>query len=248
MLIDSHAHLMEAGLERFEPQGSLDAVVVSAYNAQNIEKTLQLAAGNPKLFATIGIHPQFCKDYNDEIEHVMRSSCAQIVGIGEIGLDNNYSTDFALQKRVFVRQLELAGELGLPVVVHARGCYAEVLDILRDFNGLNFMLHAFNGAQSDCAKALDLGGYISFAGNITYKRHVDLRKTAASVPLSRLLIETDSPNALPSVFMRKGVNTPNNVGYVASAIADARGVSVDEIAGATRQNAIKLFNLDIKEG
>ncbi len=247
MFIDAHAHLADERLAEFAPNNGLSAVITSSYNANNIQKTLNIALQNANYFATLGIHPQFCDEYTIDIEKYIISQKSQpkFVGIGEIGLDKKYDTDFTTQKRTFTKQLELAQELQLPVVCHVRECYDAFFDIMQHYENLKFMLHAFCGTKADCFRAIDLGGYISFACNITYKRHDDLRKIAASVPLEKLLIETDSPSMLPAKFMRKGINTPNNVCFVAETIANARNTNIDEIARATKQNAVDLFKLKL---
>lgn len=247
MFIDSHAHLVDKNLADFIPNDDLDAIISSSYNASNIEKTLEIALKHEKCYATLGIHPQFCDEYTNEIEkNIIKNKLRnKFVGIGEIGLDKHYNTDFSTQKNVFQKQLNLAQELQLPVVCHVRDCYGTFFDIMRKHNNLKFMLHAFCGTKADCFKAIELGGYISFACNITYKRHDDLRKIATAIPLEKILIETDSPSMLPAKFMRKGFNTPNNVRFVAETIARARNTSVEEIAQVTKQNAIELFDLKL---
>jgi len=247
MFIDAHAHLVDEKLANFVPNNNLDAIITSSYNVANIEKTLNIAIQNEKYFATLGIHPQFCDEYTVDVEKYIISNKSQpkFVAIGEIGLDKNYGTDFATQKRTFARQLDLAQELQRPIVCHVRECYDSFFDIVQNYDDLKFMLHAFCGTKTDCFKAIDLGGYISFACNITYKRHDDLRKIATAVPLEKLLIETDSPSMLPAKFMRKGINTPNNVCFVAETIANARKTNIDDIARATKQNAINLFDLKL---
>ena len=247
MFIDSHAHLVDERLTGFVPNNDIDAIVTSSYKASNIEKTLNIAFQNKNCFETLGIHPQFCDEYNVDVEKYIISQKSQpkFVAMGEIGLDKNYDNDFTTQKRTFTKQLNIAQELQLPVVCHIRGCFDVFFDIIRHYDNLKLMLHAFCGTKLDCFKAIDLGAYISFACNITYKRHDDLRKIAAAMPLEKLLIETDSPSMLPAKFMRKGSNTPNNVYFVAETIANARNTILDEIACATKQNAIDLFKLKL---
>lgn len=247
MFIDSHAHLTDEPLRNYSPNKCLDAVIISAYNAKNIEKTLELCKTNAKYFPTVGIHPQFCDDYDNTIKNIILNAKSQLVGIGEIGLDKTYECDYEKQKEIFIKQIELAKNLKLPLIIHARNNYSDIFEIIKSFNYPKFMVHAFNGSKEDCFRALNLGAYISFACNITYKRHVGLRKLSALIPQDRLLIETDSPNALPATFMRNGFNTPNNIYYVAETIAQERKSTLEEIGNLTKENAIKFFNLNLTE-
>ena len=277
MFIDSHAHLTDEKLLRFNSAADIDAIITSSYNANNLKRNVQLSVENNKYYSTIGIHPQYCYEYNDDVEKYIcesiqlqnsysnKAHCcsdlnqlcltsqnettisgiSKIVGVGEIGLDKNYDADFDIQKEVFIKQLNLAKKFGLPVVCHIRNCFDVFFDIIKGYKNLSFMIHAFSGTKGDCFKVIDLGGYISFACNITYKRHTELRKLTSIIPLDRILIETDSPSMLPASFLRKGYNTPNNVRVVAETIATERKTSIETIARATKKNAVQFFSLGI---
>jgi TatD DNase family protein len=178
----------------------------------------------------------------DELEAL--ASDPRVVAIGEIGLDYfRHLSPRDVQQEAFRRQLALARRLGAPVVVHMRDAHRDVFDILRESGPPErLVFHCFSGEAADAARGLELGGYISFAGNISYKSAQKLRDACAVVPLERLLVETDSPYLAPVPYRGKP-NEPAFVPAVGAAVAAATGASVEEIAVATSANAAWIFGL-----
>lgn len=249
LFIDAHAHLFEEKIDKnLIDLSSMEAVIISAYKRENLHTALDFCATNSKYFCALGIHPEFANEYDLSVQNMIELEAKNIVAIGEIGLDITYSMPYATQISALLAQLDLAEKLNLPIVVHLRKKqdFVTFFDCTKERN-LRGMLHCFNGDNEDLARALDLGLYISFAGNITYKGNENLRKLAKNVPFSRLLIESDCPSMLPAQFMRKGVNLPQNVQFVAEKLADIFGVDTSKIANVTKENAKKLFNLQMEQ-
>jgi TatD DNase family protein len=194
------------------------------------------------------VHPHDATTLTDEAldELEALASDPKVVAIGEIGLD--YFRDLSprdVQQKAFRRQLALARRLGAPVVIHMRDAHDDVFGILEDAGPPErLVFHCFSGGPADAARGLELGGYVSFAGNISYKNAQDLRDACAVVPLDRLLVETDAPYLAP-VPHRGKPNEPAFVPVVGAAVAAATGVPVEEIASATSANATSIFGLGL---
>lgn len=243
--IDTHAHAFDEKIQ-FDSldTSSLEAILVPSYSMENMLLAHDFCSKHPQCYLAVGFHPDYIDAYDEsKLDKFICKHRAQIYAIGEVGLDSNSTSDYQKQKDAFISQALLALKHRLPLSIHLRtkkdfNIFFEVID---NYGIKDFALHCFNGDEEDLAKALARGAYISFATNITYKGNVRLRELCAKVPLDRLLIETDSPNMLPAVFARRGVNTPINVHYVAQEISKKINVSVQEIAKITQKNAKKLF-------
>ncbi|MGH2810604.1 MAG: TatD family hydrolase, partial [Actinomycetota bacterium] len=176
-------------------------------------------------------------------EVVSLAAHPRVVAIGEIGLD--FYREFAdpfFQKKAFAAQLEAAASLNKPVILHIRESFPEVFTALEAVAGLRLVFHCFSGTTGEAQRAVDLGGYVSFAGNVSYKNASSLQKAAAFVPLGRLLVETDSPYLAPVPHRGKS-NEPRLVVHVGEAVAAARGIEVEEVARATTENAQSIFGI-----
>jgi TatD DNase family protein len=253
-LIDTHCHL---DFDRFEEDRELAVeravvagvrrIVVPAIDLDNIQKVLSLAEKYEPVFAAVGVHPNSSAEWREGWLGHLRTSAKhpKVVAIGEIGLD--YYRDWSpppTQRIAFSAQVSLAGELGLPVIVHNRQADADILQILEEakkkWSQLQGVLHSFSSSWETAASALEMGFYIGFTGPITYKKANDLRAVSAKIPLDRLLVETDSPFLAPQQFRGKR-NEPAYVVDVAAKLADIRSMSLDEIARQTTANAERLF-------
>ncbi len=247
MFVDSHAHVFDERIN-FEmiDLSNIDAIIVPSYSASNLQNALDCCSKNSKFHCMLGIYPEFASQVNASLVNFIREHSLQICGIGEIGLDETFLTPYKTQIFALETQLSLAQNLNLPASIHlhTKRDFETFFSIIQDYS-VRCALHCFNGDLKDCETAINLGLFISFAGNITYKGRADLRSIAKIVPDENLLIETDSPSMLPSVFMRKGINTPNNIIYVAQKLAEVRGESVEYIAEITKNNAVKLFNIKV---
>ena len=257
-LIDTHAHLddeqfrddLPAVLERAVAAGVRQVVTIATTGASS-KACVALAARHPELFATVGLQPNELArcPAGDWDEVVALATQPRVVALGETGLDRHWDyTPFPQQEDYFQRHLDLARKHGLPVVIHCREAEAEVVRMLRadfDRHGLvRGVMHSFTGDAATANCCLDMGLSISFAGMVTYKSAQGLREVAKSVPLERLLVETDSPYLAP-VPMRGKRNEPAHVVHTAACLAGLHGVEVGVLAEHCTRNARALFKLPV---
>ena len=216
-------------------------------------ETVGLAETYPTLYAAVGIHPNSCAEAaaGDWDEIVRLLDHPRVVALGETGLDRYW--DYApieLQRDYFDRHLRLSQQRNRAVVIHCRDAQADMLPMLREAvsrGPLHGVLHAFSGDAAMAAECLDLGLYVSFAGNVTYtnKKFQPLREAAAAIPADRILIETDSPYLTPEPLRGKQRrNEPALVVHTAAALAALRGVALDQFLRQTTANARRLFQLE----
>lgn len=252
-LTDTHAHVQmpqfaddremviaaaqEAGVAR---------MVAPGVDAPTSGDALALARRYPGLiFAAVGVHPHDAQTLDDATfaEIAVMAGAPEVVAIGEIGLD--YYRDLSpreTQREALARQVALARERDLPVILHNRESHADMIAELRQQPGARGVFHCFTGNQAMARDALDLGFYISIAGPVTFPKNTELAEVAAWVPLDRLLIETDCPYLTPAPY-RGRRNEPGYVAFTAQRIADLRGMALDDLAAATSANAARLFRL-----
>ena len=253
-LIDTHAHLddeqfkddLPAVLERATAAG-VSRIVTIATTARDSRACLELAKRHVCLGATVGLQPNNLAqgqpgDWN---EIVRLADEPRVVAIGETGLDRHWNyTPFAMQEDFFARHLELARKHELPVVIHCREAEADVVRMLRaDFDkhgAVRGVMHSFTGDARTAADCLAMGLYISFAGMVTYKNAQNLRDVAKTVPLDRLLVETDSPYLAPVPFRGKR-NEPANVVHTAGCLAGVLALDIATLGGHCTRNAGELF-------
>lgn len=245
-VIDTHAHLDH---ERF--RDDLDDVIARAKAAgvwpvievgsdlATSRAALGLVRRYPGLLAAVGIHPHEAKTASDAALETIRAMASEpgVVAIGEIGLDYHYHyAPPEVQRDVFRRQIDLARRLGLPVVVHDREAHEDIREMLTAGPGI---IHCFSGDSSLAAQLIDRGFYISFAGNITFPAAAGLRQVAATVPLDKLLLETDCPYLAPVPY-RGRTNEPAYVKEVAVAVAGLRGLAAEEVAATAAANTQRV--------
>ena len=257
MLIDSHAHLTDKRLIRQldevlvrAAEADVGAIITIGTDAATSRAVAELVDRVPGVAGAVGVHPHdattVTADVLDELANLAAGE--RIVAIGETGLD--FYRDLSprdKQEIAFIEQIHLARELGLPLVIHIRDAHSAALTILeRESDGyLRGVVHCWSSGLEDAQRALDLGLHIGFTGTVTYPNARNLREVAATVPLDRILIETDSPYLTPHPHRKKvKTNEPAYVKYVAEQIAEARGMMFDEVADATTANARSLFGLD----
>jgi TatD DNase family protein len=255
-LIDSHAHIQgaefaadfQAVIDRAHAAGVEQIVVVGgAGELSSNEAAVAVAHSFPGLFATVGMHPHDAKDLSEEDLKRLKELAAdsKVVAVGETGLDFYYDhSPRDLQMKIFARFIHMARETNLPIVVHDRDAHSEIAEVLRSEGGedLRGVIHCFTGDYEAAKTFLDLGFYLSFSGIITFKNAESLREVARKLPLERMLVETDSPYLAP-VPHRGKRNEPAFVRLVAEAIAQVKGVGVDEVAEVTSLNARLLFGI-----
>ncbi len=249
--VDSHCHLQD---HRFDEDRetviesaleTLEWLVVIGDDLENSRKAVALA--RPRVYAAVALHPYHATQADDEAIATLRELAVQpgVVAIGEIGLDyyNEFSPRDA-QSRAFDRQLRLAAELALPVVVHNRNADADTLALLQPYSERvpGIVMHCYGSDAAYARKCVDLGLYISFAGNVTYPKAAQLREAAAVVPSERLLVETDAPYLAPQPVRGKRCE-PAHVRYTVEALAALRGSAAADLAGQTAKNARRLFRV-----
>lgn len=261
MFVDSHAHI-----DGEEYDGDRDEVVERA-RAAGVRAILNVGTGDPRggtferavavaekyegVWAAVGVHPHDARLYDEEAERLLLSlvkRSRRVVAWGEIGLDYHYDhSPRDVQREVFARQLKVAREAGLPVVIHSREADEETVEILRaESSGgtLRGVMHCFGGGRRMAEDVLELGFMISFAGNVTFKKADALREVALSVPPDRLLVETDCPYLTPVPF-RGRRNEPARVVETAKFLAELRGASAEELGRTTGENFARFFGLDL---
>lgn len=257
ILIDTHAHLddkdfrneLPAVLERARAAGVAQIVAV-ATTAASCHACQQLAADHPGVIAaTAGLHPNHVVEAvpGDWEQVVALVEAGKVVGVGETGLDRYWdTTPFPLQEANFGRHLELARTANLPIIIHCRKAEADVLRMLRehfDRHGpIKGVMHSFVGAKATADACLAMGLHLSFAGMLTYKNAPDLREVAKTLPLDRLLVETDSPYLAP-VPERGKRNEPAFVAHTAAWLAALLGVELSVLAEQTTTSARALFGM-----
>lgn len=255
MFIDAHAHVYFPELAR-DPEGVLRrarhhgvvGMVNVATDLASSRETLRWAERFPVLFPTVGIHPHSALEATAEmwreIETLARDP--RVVAIGETGLDHYKSlSPVDAQREAFRRQIRLARDLDKPLVVHNREADGHTLRWLKEEGGgaVRGVMHCFSSGPETARAAIDMGFFISFAGNLTYPRNDALRAVAREVPLDRLLLETDCPFLAPQP-VRGRTNEPAFLRHTALALCAARGIKMDELAEATADNAARLFGIE----
>ncbi|HHZ92796.1 TPA: TatD family deoxyribonuclease [Candidatus Poribacteria bacterium] len=252
MLVDSHAHIQLSQFDRDRHEvlqraksAGIEQILVVGFDLKTSQQAVELAMNTENLWATVGMHPHDAKDLtNTAMDTFQRlADHPKVIALGEMGLD--YYRDLSprsIQKTAFEQQLDLAEELDMPIIVHNREAYHDILPILRSRKGrISGVLHCFSGDVDIMKQTLDIGFHIGIGGPVTYKKSDDLQTVAKQVPANRLLIETDCPWLAPQ-FRRGKRNEPSYVISVAERIAELRGTPAEEIGQITTQNFVTLFS------
>jgi TatD DNase family protein len=252
MFIDTHCHLdfPEYDLDRDEvvrqaKENGVSYIINIGSSLQGSRRAAELSEKYDCVYATVGIHPHEADVFNlsmlTELEALAKKK--KVVAIGEIGLDyfKNYSKQ-ENQLSLFIALLKLAKALNLPLVIHSRQADKETLGILKDAMPIKAVIHCFSGPAEFLNHCLELGFFISFTCNITYKKADNLRQLLKVTPLEKLFLETDAP-FLPAEGCRGKRNEPAFVRRLAQEVAAIKGISVEEVARVTSDNAKKFFNL-----
>ena len=251
MIVDTHCHLyfeelnkdIDGVLSRANDLG-VNTFICVGTNLSDSYESLTLAQKYKSIYATAGIHPHDSKDVGENYLQELRKLLdnEKIVAVGEMGLDyfRNISPPDT-QKIVFKAQLQLAEETIKPIVFHNREADEDIINILSDFPNVIGVAHCFSSSYETAIKLIEMGFYISFSGNLTFKNS-HLPEIAKKLPLDRLLVETDSPFLSPVPFRGK-TNEPGRTRYVAEKLAEIFDSNIDQIASITTANAKKLFNL-----
>lgn len=252
MVIDTHCHLDDELLDNLETIENINNdknllfVVTLGTDIKTSKRAIEIAKNNNKVYACVGIHPENVKLFNNQslTELKILAKENKVVGIGEIGLDYHYNLDNSqLQIEIFKKQIKLAYDLKLPICIHCRDAVEDVYNILKDnirYLKYGAVMHCFCESEEWAKKFCDLGLYISFAGNFTYKSYN--KNVAKVIGLEKLLIETDSPYLTPVPF-RGQINNPSKVKLVAQELAKVLNLNIDTICKITTENAKRFYNL-----
>ena len=199
------------------------------------------------VYGYVGVFPEEVKTFTDktlsDMENIIKTN-NKIIGIGEIGLDYYWDKTYKeLQKEIFIKQIEFANEMNLPVNIHSRDAHGDTLEILKKYNkNSTAIMHCFSGSLEFAKECIKGGIYIALGGVVTFKNAIKAKEVAQNIPLEYMLLETDDPYLAPVPFRGKE-NQPLYVKYVAEYIASLRGITTDELAKITTQNAERIFNL-----
>ena len=249
MLIDTHCHLTDSDYDADRAEvlarawaAGVTRIVVIGASRESAERALALARSEPRLSVTAGIHPHDATGWDGPTREWLRATLRrpEVVAAGEMGLDYHYDhSPRAVQRAAFEAQLELARELGKPVVIHAREADDDVAAVLRAHGDVPAILHSFSSGPGLLRAGLDLRHYVSFSGMVTF-RNWRLDQAILETPLDRLLLETDGPYLAP-VPHRGTRNEPAYVRLVAERIAAVRGLPVEDLIQASAGNAARVF-------
>ena len=253
-IIDTHTHIYDEQfaedfdevVERIEEQ--LESAVVIGCDLETSLTSVALANKYPFIYAVIGVHPMDIKKYNDEVEKELERLALneeKVVAIGEIGLDYHWMEDPKdVQIEVFKRQIKLSKDHDLPFVVHTRDALEDTYEVIKEASvgEQGGIMHSYSGSLEMAERFVELGMMISFSGVVTFKKAVDVQEAAQNLPLDKILVETDAPYLAP-VPKRGRENRTAYTRYVVDKIAELRSLTVGEVAQATYENALRIFNL-----
>lgn len=254
MFVDTHAHLfyenfkddLDEVISKAKENG-VDHILVPSTDLKTANKSIELSEKYDFIYAAVGVHPHDTKDWNNsiinEIEQLAKHP--KVVAIGEIGLDYYY--DFSpksQQIKAFKSQIELALKLELPIIVHNRDSDEDMMNIISSYcsTGLKAQFHCFNASLNDAIEYTKMNHFISFTGNITYKKSEELRKIIKATDINHLLLETDAPFMSPLPFRGKR-NEPSYINYSAKQIADIKNISIEDVGRITSLNAFRMFGI-----
>jgi TatD DNase family protein len=263
-MIDTHCHLE---MDNFNPdreevikrakEAGIEAIITIGSDLEGNVGGLELSGKYDFIYSSVGIHPHDAKDFTDEIFNQIKTwtvplhhpldkggqGGGKIVAIGEIGLDYHYDhSPREVQREVFMKQIQFAKEINLPVIIHSREAKKDTLEIIKECGINKGVLHCFSGDMDMAEKAMAMGFYISIAGPVTFKNASRLMEVAKAIPDDYLLIETDAPYLTPEPF-RGRRNEPSYIVHTARKIAELRDISLEDLSRITTINAKRLFKI-----
>jgi len=253
MLFDTHAHLDDRAFDEDRaqlladlPEQGLGLVMNPGCSLESSRNVVKIAAEHDYIYAAVGSHPDAADEVNEAVIDEYRELCKlnpKVKAIGEIGLDYHYEDiPRGIQLKAFRMQMALARELKLPVIVHEREAHEDGMAVVREFSDVTGVFHCYSGSAEMARQLVDRGWYIGFTGVLTFKNARKAVEVAASIPLDRIVLETDCPYMAPEPFRGKR-NDPGKLYRMAEKLAEIRGLSVEEIHAITMENGKKLYKI-----
>ena len=253
MLFDTHAHLDDSAFDEdraellatFQDAG-VGLVLNASCSLESSRACIALAEAYPWIYCSVGSHPDTADEVNEEVVEIYRQMCKhpKVKAIGEIGLDYYYETIHRdAQMRAFRMQMQLARELDMPVIVHERDAHNDGMTIVKEFPEVKGVFHCYSGSAEMAQQLVNMGWYIGFTGVLTFKNARKAVETAASIPLDRIVLETDCPYMAPVPFRGKR-NDPGYLYRMAEKLAEVRNLPVEEIHRITVENGKRLYRID----
>ena len=253
MLFDTHAHMDDhafdvdrGALLAALPEQQIVLLMNPGCSRESSYNAVKLAKEYDYIYAAVGSHPDVADEVNGEVLEEYRTLCKlneKVKAIGEIGLDYHYEDiPRDVQKKAFRTQMELAQELDLPVIVHERDAHEDGMAIVREFPRVGGVFHCYSGSAEMARQLVEMGWYIGFTGVLTFKNARKAVEVAASIPLERIVLETDCPYMAPEPFRGKR-NDPGKLYRMAEKLAEIRGLSVEEIHRITVENGKRLYRI-----
>ncbi|MCL2051420.1 MAG: TatD family hydrolase [Lachnospiraceae bacterium] len=256
MIFESHAHYDDKAFDgdrdellKLMPENGVGYILNASSSLESIQKTLALMENFSFIYGAFGIHPSDTQNLNEENFTWLKEqfkTAGKVVAVGEIGLDYYWNEPGReIQKKWFGRQLDLAKEKKLPVIVHSREAAKDTLDILHDkeVSGHGGVMHCFSYSKEIASKCLELNLHIGVGGVVTFKNAIKLKEVVSYIPIERILLETDCPYLAP-VPHRGKRNTSAYLIHIAKEIAVIKGLSYEKVIEKTTENALKLFKID----
>lgn len=253
MIFESHAHYDD---EQFDgdrkellnsmQENGIGTIINVGATFQSCKEVVQLAQEYPFIYAAVGVHPDEVGELDEEKFAYLKEQCQneKVVAVGEIGLDYYWDNEsHEVQKKWFQKQLELARELDLPVIIHSRDAAADTLEMMQKHaKGLCGVIHCFSYSKEMAQEYVKMGFHIGVGGVVTFKNSKKLKEIVAEIPLEKILLETDSPYLAPTPNRGKR-NSSLNIPYIAQEIADLKGISYEEVVACTEKNGRDLFRI-----
>lgn len=251
-IFDTHSHYNDSAFDSDRDEllsslfdGALCVAVNQGTDIPSSEWGIEYSRKYKGMYAAVGLHPECLSENSfDDLEIIKKLALSpKVVAIGEIGLDYYYDIPRDLQKEIFIRQLELAAELSLPVNIHDREAHGDTLDILRRYRPKG-ILHCFSGSAEMAVEAVRLGMYLGFGGVVTFRNARKTVEAARAVPLENIVLETDCPYLSPEPNRGKR-NDSSNIIFTAQKLAEIKGLSTEEILKVTKSNSERVYNVSI---
>ena len=250
--IDTHAHLdfdfdidTNSIIQKANTQG-VDKIINVSSSPDNFDKIIEISTEHKFVYNTLGVHPHEAKMYNSDIEtKIHKLNNSKTLAIGEIGLDYYYEfSDKQIQKAVFLKQIEIAYNLKLPIILHIRDAHDDAFDIINnEINNIyGAVVHCYSSSKEYLKKYLDLGLFVSFTGIISFKKAEIVKDALKYTPLDRLMIETDAPYLAPNPHRGK-TNYPEYIPIIAKNVSEIKNIELSTLAPILYTNSIKFFNI-----